>query len=231
MHTIIIEQTNGGAEVTINYKHEAFPPTVATFDVERGALTDISPIPWQTDTAIGLSSWGYIKDNKFKPSRQIICDLVDIVSKNGMLLLNIGPKPDGTITDEEKAVLSDLGEWLKVNGDGIYGTRPWSKFGEGKTNNAGGYFSDYNETKYTSKDFRFTYKDCTLYAFQMKPSGKKIKIKSLAIRGDHDFLLGKIDILGDNEIVKAERTKNALELTLKTEPQSDLPFCIKIDIE
>ena len=66
-----------GKEVTINYKHNAFPPTVATFDVERGALTDISPVPWQTDTAIGRKSWGYITDNEFKPSRQIICDLVD----------------------------------------------------------------------------------------------------------------------------------------------------------
>ena len=98
-----------GKEVTINYKHNAFPPTVATFDVERGALTDISPVPWQTDTAIGRKSWGYITDNEFKPSRQIICDLVDIVSKNGMLLINVGPKPDGTITDEETAVLEEIG--------------------------------------------------------------------------------------------------------------------------
>ena len=71
-----------GKEVTINYKHQAFAPTVATFDVERGALTGISPIPWQTDTAIGKCSWGYRKDNEYKSSRQIICDLIDIVSKN-----------------------------------------------------------------------------------------------------------------------------------------------------
>ncbi len=220
-----------GAEVTINYKHEAFPPTVATFDVERGALTDISPIPWQTDTAIGLSSWGYIKDNKFKTSRQIICDLIDIVSKNGMLLLNIGPKADGTITDEEMAVLTDLGNWLKINGDGIYGTRPWRKFGEGKTNNSGGYFSDYNETKYTKKDFRFTFKDCCLYAFQMKPDGKTVKIKSLATQGHHDFLLGDITVLGDNEIESTERTDDALVINLKHAPSSDLPLCFKIEIE
>lgn len=220
-----------GEEVTINYKHEAFPPTVATFDVERGALTDISPIPWQTDTAIGLSSWGYIKDNRFKPSRQIICELVDIVSKNGMLLLNLGPKPDGTFTDEETKVLKDLGAWLKINGEGIYGTTFWKKFGEGETNNKGGYFSDYNEMGFTQNDFRFTYKHCNLYAFQMRPNGKKVCIKSLKIVGDHDFVLGDITVLGDNKIECVNRTKEALEITLKDAPSSDLPLCFKIEIQ
>lgn len=220
-----------GVEVTINYKHEAFPQGVATFDVERGALKDISPIPWQTDTAIGLHSWGYVKDNKFKPARQIICDLVDIVSKNGMLLLNIGPKADGTITDEETAVLNALGNWLKDNGEGIYGTTPWKHFGEGETNNKGGYFSDYDETAFTSSDFRFTYKDCCLYAFQMRPNGKEIKIKSLAIQGHHDFVIGNISALGDNKIEAVDRNENELKITLANEPQNDLPICIKIEIE
>lgn len=220
-----------GVEVTINYKHEAFPPGVATFDVERGALTDISPIPWQTDTAIGLHSWGYVKDNKFKPSRQIICDLVDIVSKNGMLLLNLGPKPDGTFTDEETRALTDLGAWLKDNGDGIYGTTPWKQFGEGKTNNKGGYFSDYNETGYTEKDFRFTYKDCFLYAFQMRPNGKSINIKTLKIKGDHDFLIDSVEVLGDNEIESVKRNKRGLTINLKSKPKNDLPLCFKIGIE
>ncbi len=220
-----------GEEVTINYKHEAFPKGVATFDVERGALTDISPIPWQTDTAIGLHSWGYTKDNKFKKSRQIICDLIDIVSKNGMLLVNLGPKPDGTFTDEENAVLKELGQWLKVNGEGIYGTTPWKHFGEGKTNNKGGYFSDYNETAYTEKDFRFTYKNSTLYAFQMRPCGKIVKIKSLKKEGHHDYLLGNISVLGENEIVKTERNDKFLKIVLKEAPKGDLPLVFKIEIE
>lgn len=134
-----------GEEVTINYKHEAFPPTVATFDVERGALTDISPIPWQTDTAIGKYSWGYRKDNEYKSARKIICDLIDIVSKNGMLLLNVGPRSDGTFTDEEVAVLKEIGEWMKLNGDGIYATTFWKTFGEGRVNNKGGFFKDNKE--------------------------------------------------------------------------------------
>lgn len=220
-----------GVEVTINYKHEAFPPSVATFDVERGALTDISPIPWQTDTAIGLQSWGYVADNKFKKSRQIICELIDIVSKNGMLLLNIGPRADGTITDEETQVLTDLGDWLATNGEGIYGTTPWTKFGEGSANNEGGYFSDSKETQFTAEDFRFTFKDCCLYAFQMRPDGDTVVIRSLGLQGHHDFLLGDISVLGDNSIVATSRTREGLAIQLDHAPTSDLPLCFKIEIE
>jgi alpha-L-fucosidase len=220
-----------GAEVTINYKHEAFPPSVATFDVERGALTGISPVPWQTDTAIGKKSWGYRADNEYKSSRQIICDLIDIVSKNGMLLLNIGPKADGTITDEETKVLLDIGKWLSVNGDGIYGTTPWKMFGEGEVNNEDGFFKDSDEKAFTENDFRFTYKNCCLYAFQMRPNGKTVKIKSLARTGYHDFLIGNVSVLGGNKIENIDRNKNGLIINLTEVPKSDLPLCFKIEIE
>ncbi len=220
-----------GEDVTINYKHEAFPPTVATFDVERGALTDISPIPWQTDTAIGKRSWGYRADNEYKPSRQIICDLIDIVSKNGMLLLNIGPKADGTFTDEETSVLIDIGKWLDVNGEGIYGTTFWKNFGEGKVNNEGGFFKDNAEKKFTDKDFRFTYKNGYVYAFQMKANGKKIKIKSFAQKGRHDFLVKSVSVLGNNNVKNFQRTDKEMIIDLETKPQNDLPICFKIEIE
>lgn len=220
-----------GAEVSINYKHEAFPPSVATFDVERGALTGISPVPWQTDTAIGKQSWGYRADNEYKSSRQIICDLVDIVSKNGMMLLNVGPKSDGTITDEETKVLLDMGQWLRVNGEGIYGTQPWKKFGEGSVNNEGGFFMDNDEKAYTEQDFRFTYKDCCLYAFQMRPKGPVIHIRFLAKTGSHDFLVGDVSVLGNSKIESVQRTQQGLTVTLAEAPKSDLPLCLKIQIE
>ncbi len=218
-------------EVTVNYKHEAFPPGVATFDVERGALTGISPVPWQTDTAIGKKSWGYRKDNEYKSARQIICDLTDIVSKNGMLLLNIGPKPDGTVTDEETQVLLDIGKWLKINGEGIYSSVPWRKFGEGEVNAEDGFFKDGEEKAYTEKDFRFTYKNGFLYAFQMRPGGRKIRIKSLAKTGCHDFLTGSVTALDGSKIESAVRNENEMLITLSKEPETDLPLCFKIEIE
>jgi alpha-L-fucosidase len=218
-----------GKEVTINYKHEAFPPQVATFDVERGGLTGISPITWQTDTAIGIKSWGYTTSNEYKSARQIIYDLVDIVSKNGNLLINIGPKADGSITEEETNVLLTMGNWLNINGEGIYGTTFWKVFGEGSVNANGGYFTDNDEKPFTEEDFRFTYKGEYLYVFQMKPS-KKVRIKSLCKHGHHDFLIGNISLLGSNEEITFERTAEALEITLNQEPTSDFPQCFKVQI-
>ncbi|MBR3341302.1 MAG: alpha-L-fucosidase [Clostridiales bacterium] len=217
-----------GKEVTINYKHEAFPPDVATFDVERGALTDISPVPWQTDTAIGKKSWGYIEDNEFKPARQIICDLIDIVSKNGMLLINIGPKPDGTITGEETAVLNELGDWMDVNGEGIYDTIPWKTFGEGEVNNTAGSFQDNTEKVFTSEDYRFTYKNGFLYAFCMKPDSEEFLIRSLKIKGERDFVTGDVAVLGDYKIVNSERNEKGMSIVLDRKPESDKPLCFKI---
>ena len=218
-----------GKEVTINYKHEAFPPTVATFDVERGALTDISPIPWQTDTAIGKESWGYRRDNAYKSARQIVCDLVNIVSKNGMLLLNVGPKADGTITDEETAVLRGIGDWMRTNGEGIYGTTFWKQYGEGHANNEGGFFRDGEETAYTDADFRFTYKDGSLYAFQMRPS-ETVRIRTLRRHDPHDFLIDSVALLGSEEPVAYQRTADALEIRLDKKPDHDLPQCFRIGI-
>lgn len=218
-----------GKEVTINYKHEAFPPQVATFDVERGALSGISPITWQTDTAIGRHSWGYTTTNEFKSARQIITDLIDIVSKNGNLLINIGPKSDGTITEEETNVLLTMGKWLDINGEGIYGTTFWKVYGEGEINAEEGFFKDNDEKPFTEEDFRFTYKDGYLYVFQMRPS-KQIKIKTLRKHGDHDYLIESIELLGNDEKIQHTRTKDALEITLKQDPRNDLPQCFKIEI-
>ena len=218
-----------GKEVTINYKHEAFPPTVATFDVERGALSGISPLYWQTDTAIGKCSWGYTKDNRFKSARQVICDLVDIVSKNGNLLINIGPKPDGTITDEETEVLLTMGEWLETNSDGIYGSTFWKTFGEGEINTSGGYFSDGDEQQFTEKDFRFTYKNGYLYVFQMRPS-KTVEIKTLRKYEKHNYLIESVELLGSNEKIDFTRDENALKINLNGEFKNDLPICFKIEI-
>ena len=216
-----------GTEVTINYKHEAFPPGAATFDVERGALTGISPVYWQTDTAIGKDSWGYTEGNRYKPARQVICDLIDIVSKNGNLLINVGPRADGTITDEERGVLTELGRWLSVNGEGIYGTTHWTQFGEGAVNAQEGFFMDSDEKMFTDRDFRFTYKNGSLYVFQMRPS-KTARVKALRIKGVHDFLISGVEMLGRGP-VSFERTPEALEISCG-EPVGDLPVCFKVSI-
>ena len=220
-----------GREVTINYKHEAFPPYVGTFNVERGALTGISPVPWQTDTAVGKNSWGYTKDNEFKSANKIICDLIDIVSKNGNLLLNIGPRPDGTITDEETRVLLDIGAWMDKNGEGIYGTSFWKQFGEGDVNVTDGFFQDNRELAFTSRDFRFTYKEGCIYAFQMKPDGGDVKIKALRKRIPHDFPVRSVSLLSTGEKLSFERTEQEMCIKAVAAFRSDDPICFKIELE
>lgn len=159
-----------GVEVAIDYKHDAFLFGTAVPDIERGQMADIKPYFWQTDTAIALNSWCYTENNDFRPAEDILCDLVDIVSKNGCLLLNVGPKADGTISDEDLAVLHGIGDWMAVNGEAIYDTHVWKTFGEGPTKVQDGHFSDAIKKNFTSADFRFTAKGDAVYAMAMQPS-------------------------------------------------------------
>ena len=218
-----------GVQVDINYKLQAFAPGCAMPDVERGALTEISPVPWQTCTAIGKRSWGYTKDNRFKSPYHVITDLIDIVSKNGRMLLNVGPKPDGTITKEETRVLQSLGDWLAVNGKGIYGTMPWRCYGEGKVRVKAGSFQDNKAKKYTPRDFRFTYKDGRVYAFQMLPGkNKTVRLRTFCTTAQ-DLDIRRVTWLGVGEVPFTRSAKH-LELQLPKTPGTLLPLCFELEI-
>jgi alpha-L-fucosidase len=168
------QSTRRGTSTVINYKYDALEEHSATLDVERGQLSDIRPLHWQTDTSISNASWGYIEGDTFKSPKFIVHQIADVLSKNGSLLLNVGPRPDGTIPEPVQQVLRDVGAWLRVYGEAIYGTRPWTRYGEGPTVVAGGAFHDTDTKPYTSEDFRFTTKGETLYAIELGwPGGWK----------------------------------------------------------
>jgi len=185
-----------GSEVVLQYK-DKFPDGVAVYDIERGKLDDIREYYWQTDTAVSLKSWGYIENDEFKSVTRLVHDLVDIVSKNGNLLLNVGPRPDGTIPQEAADRLLGIGEWLRVNGEAIYGTRCWSIYGEGETTVATGQMSERGHKAFTARDVRFTTKGDALYAICLGWPGKEVTIKSLgsasALRAD---TISEINMLG-----------------------------------
>ena len=214
--------------VAINYKHEAFPAGTAVLDIERGQLANLRQEFWQTDTSVARNSWGYTRNNDYKDVADIIGDLVDIVSKNGALLLNIGPMADGTIPDEDRDILLEIGDWLRISGEAIYGTRPWRIFGEGPTAVIEGSFSDTKRSSFTSQDIRFTTRDLvesgsgtpTLYATALAlPEDGVMRIRTLGA-GSSTFA-GSIDRVEfptgkRREIVPLEwrQTGEALEITL-----------------
>jgi alpha-L-fucosidase len=137
---------------------------VGVLDIERNVLSDAHPYPWQTDTCVG--GWFYDVRREYKSSRMVIEMLVDIVAKNGNLLLNFTQRPDGTLDDECHAILDDLAAWIAVNGEGIYGTRPWHVTMEGETQPSQERFREV-ELAWTPADYRFTAKGKCIYAFQM----------------------------------------------------------------
>ncbi|MDR2184245.1 MAG: alpha-L-fucosidase [Treponema sp.] len=141
---------------------------VGILDIEKSQLPGINPEPWQTDTCIG--NWFYDVRQKFKKPGHIIDMLIDIISKNGTMLLNILQRPDGSIDEETRYILQELASWIAVCGEGVYGTRPWRIPGEGYSSVLIKGFKE-EAVNWTETDFRFTTRGKTVYAFMMKAPG------------------------------------------------------------
>ncbi len=224
-----------GVEVAINYKHDAFLFGSAVPDVERGQFAEVKPYFWQTDTSVALNSWGYTEHNQFRPPQEILCDLVDIVSKNGTLLLNVGPKPDGTISGEDAGVLEHIGRWLAVNGEAIYGSKVYRTYGEGPTRIVEGQFSDGIKKNFTSADFRFTVNGGCLYAIALKCSqdGKYLITtlgeKDASRQANFHGIIRDVEVLGCEEKPAWKRTEEGLSLS--TDFRSEDPVTFKIHLE
>ena len=222
-----------GEEVVICYKHDAFMFGTALVDIERGQFAETQPFYWQTDTAIAKNSWCYTENNDFKKAKDILCDLVDIVSKNGNLLLNVGPKADGTISDEDRAVLLEIGDWMEKNGGAVYGSRPWRIAAEGPTKVEEGQFTDGKDKVFTSEDFRFTVKGDSLYAICLHyPENGRVTVRAL---GEQDAshlpkfhgIIKNVEVLGFEEQPVWNRDGEGLHIETKT-VSSDKPVVFKV---
>jgi alpha-L-fucosidase len=218
---------NGG--VAINYKHDAFPEGTAVYDIERGQLSGIRPLFWQTDTALSKNSWGFVRNQDYKTVDNVVDDLIDIVSKNGALLLNVGPHPDGTIPEPEAQLLLGIGEWLGLNGEAIYGTRPWKVFGEGPTQVSEGQFTDTKRSAYTGQDIRFTAKGDALYAIALAWRDSSVTINSLGSTvGLWSGDIAEIHFLGHQGKLTWQRNSDGLSIELPDQPPCEHAFVFKI---
>ncbi len=231
--------TEWGVHVALNYKNFSFPDDVGVRDFERGQLSDIHHPFWQTDTSLARNTWIHIPDAVYKEAGTVIGDLVDIVSKNGALLLNIGPRPDGSIPEAELALLEEIGNWLSVHGEAIYRTRPWKIYGEGPSKIEEGHFSDTHRAPYTAADIRFTQRvperihDDILYATVMaRPTDGQVLIKCLAA-GSGLLLqnIMRIDLLGGARALLWERTPNGLSVTLPRDLPGKHALVLRIYLE
>ncbi len=214
----------------IDFKDYSLNWKAGVRDFERGQQDHIVADHWQTDTSISNASWGYIEHDTFKTPEFLVHQLVDIVSKNGNLLLNFGPRSDGTIPDEVRTTLLDMGAWLKVNGEAIYATTPWKTFGEGPTQVKSGAFHDTDTKPYTAEDFRFTAKGSTVYAIGMAcPTDGKATIYSLGWAHEGSTLpIAKVELLGSPGKVTWTQAANALEVTLPAGAACKYAYALKL---
>ncbi len=220
-----------GKEVVVNTK-VGFGDNIQVFDIERGKSDRIRHFAWQTDTSIGNKSWSYTPDEVNKTPNHVVDDFVDIVSKNGNLLLNVGPKLEGTITDEQAAVLRSLGAWLKVNGEAIYDTRHWVRWGEGDAKATAGYMTDGVATKYSAHDIRYTMNDDALYAIALDwEDDATITLKALSAANSSDLKIKDVTMVGSNEKLKWKQTSAGLKITFPKIKPSDYAHAFKISYE
>lgn len=210
---------------TKNLYYESFKPGTHMLDLERAKMDSLHPGYWQTDTSIGKNSWYYSKDWISKSSEDLVADLVDIVSKNGCLLLNIGPRKDGIIPDDQKQTLLEIGEWLKVNGEAIYGSTYYEVYGEGPTQTVTGHLSEDKNKKFTHEDIRFTKKGNTLYAFALAPRKGSIEIKYLKT-GNID--IDSLRLLGYDGPIAFEQTEEKLIIQVPEEIGLEKTLVFKI---
>lgn len=216
-----------GRQAVVNYKLGSMPVGAGVLDIERGQAPGIQPSAWQTCTSISDKAWGFIENDTYKSAGQLIHLLIDVVSKNGNLLLNVGPHADGSIPPAARDTLLAMGQWLGVNGEAIYGSRPWRVFGEGPTEIADGSFQETKTKPYTAKDFRFTTRDGRLYVLQLSaPEGDQALVTAIKPTDQ----VRAVTALSTGRPVAFSQTADGLRLAVSGQPAGQAAYVYRIEL-
>lgn len=220
---------NSGKDLVLTYKDQDFAAGSGVIDIEAGQLTDKASYAWQTDDVLDWDSWAYLTHPNYKSAGRILRQLIDVVSKNGNLLLDVGPRADGTIPDETQKRLRQIGAWLRINGEAIYESRPADRFGEGPTKiKAGSYVADHIHD-FIAQDIRFTVRAEAFYVHVLGAPGSEVKVASLnrdtPLPGGP---LRKAELLGSPQPLKWEWTPDGLVLHMPETRPSDDAVVIKL---
>jgi alpha-L-fucosidase len=215
-------------EVSISTKGEGpraayLAGTITDYERMSRAPAELTAHHWQVDEPV-LYRFGYTENNPTPIARagSVIASLVNNVSKNGALLLNISPRADGTIPDDQQALLREIGGWLKVNGEAIYGTRPWKQFGEGQLKLERG-------AAYTARDIRFTTKGDTLYAiFLAWPDNGEAVVTALATGQAPAGKIDSVTLLGDAEELEFTQDSSGLHVKFPAAKPGAFAYALKI---
>jgi alpha-L-fucosidase len=226
----------GKLEAVLNIKdmqnrenHGDYRDGMCVLDMERGVLEGIREEPWQNDTSIG--PWYYKEGAAYKSVDSIVDGFVDIVSKGGNLLLNVPLRADGSLDAEAEEILRRLGQWLRSNGDAIYGTRPWKLYGEGPTQAPAGNFQERTEP-FTERDFRFTTKGTSLYAICLgwPGDGTTVVIRSIT-KAEMVPGVRRVRLLGHDGELQWSLESGGLEVRLPNQRPGDYAYSLQIELE
>ena len=217
---------HGGVNHAV-YTQKSLDPSIfpiGVLDIERGQKDEPVPYVWQTDTCVG--GWFYDVRQIYKKPSHVIEMFVDIVAKNGCLLLNFTQRPDGTLDDENLHILKVMADWISINGEAIYGTRPWKIALEGPSRSVSGHFKE-EQLPWTTADFRFTRKDDCVYAFAMKyPDRRELFIRSFGASGGEK--IQSVALLGYTGQIVFHQHEDGLLVQLPEKKVCDLVPCIKV---
>jgi alpha-L-fucosidase len=226
-----------GKEVVLANKQADLPFSVGVLDYEQGGRKEINQAVWMTDITISLRSWSYIKGQEYKDASLVIRNMIDVWSKNGVVLLNISPRADGIIPDEQRKVLEEIGEWLGKYGEAVYGTRPHIIHGTGSAIAEDGRHGGQSATvQYSASDIRYTVsKDGkTFYLFFLgKPeAGQRITLRQLGMhRYPTPAPIKRITLLGTDIEAEGEMTTNNFYLTIPEAQMDEIATVFKFELE